>query len=318
MGLNKSHCAVVALGGNAISPTDEHGSIANQFLHTRESMGAIVTLVKRNYNLAITHGNGPQVGTAMRRVELSRGVLPTVPLGVLVADTQGSMGYMIEQSLMNRLDKEKIDRPVITIVTQILVDENDPALKIPTKFIGEVYSHEEALKFMLQENWTMRPYNSLDRWRRVVGSPMPLGIVNSKTIREHVQSGVIVLAAGGGGIPVYRDPDKGLEGVDAVIDKDRAAAILGHDIDADELIILTDADAVYLDFGKPTQRRVPRLRIAEAQKYLEEDQFPEGSMGPKVDAAISFVRGGGSRAVICGLFSIEAALDGLAGTEIVP
>lgn len=315
---NRSRCAVVALGGNAISPTNELGSIANQFRHTRESLGAVIALVKRNYNLAITHGNGPQVGAALRRVELARGVLPTVPLGVLVADTQGSMGYMIEQSLMNRLNLEQVDRPVVTIITQVLVDENDPALKKPTKFVGPVYSQEDAANYMLQEKWIMKPYNDPSRWRRVVGSPIPLGIVNRRTIREHVQSGVIVIAAGGGGIPVYRDPDKGFEGVDAVIDKDRAAAILAHDIEADELIILTEADAVYQDFGKPSQRRLPKLRIRDASKYLESGEFPEGSMGPKVEAAISFVKNGGGRAVICGLHSIEMALLGQAGTEIVP
>ncbi len=318
MSHNKFRCAVVALGGNAISPTNEPGSISNQFRHTRESLGAVIALVKRNYNLAITHGNGPQVGIALRRVELSRGLLPNVPLGVLVADTQGSMGYMIEQSLMNRLNKEQIFRPVVTIITQVLVDEHDPALKKPSKFVGPVYSQKEAAQFMLQEKWTMKPYNDPDKWRRVVGSPIPLGIVNRRTIREQVQSGVIVIAAGGGGIPVYRDPESGFEGVDAVIDKDRAAAILAHDIEADELIILTEADAVFLDFGKPTQRRIPKMRIREAAKYRESGEFPEGSMGPKVEAAIAFVQGGGIRAVICGLHSIESALMGQAGTEIVP
>lgn len=314
----RSRCAVVALGGNAISPTNEPDSIANQFRHTRESLGAVIELVKRGYNLAITHGNGPQVGVALRRVELSRGVLPSSPLGVLVADTQGSMGYMIEQSLMNRLNKEQIDRPVMTIITQVLVDEQDPALKQPSKFVGPVYSQDEATNYMLQEKWIMKPYNSPTKWRRVVGSPKPLGIVNRRTIREHVQSGVIVIASGGGGIPVYRDPVKGLEGVDAVIDKDRAAAILAHDIEANELFILTEADSVFLDFGKPNQRRIPKMRANEAIEYLQSGEFPDGSMGPKVEAAVSFVQGGGDRSIICGLHSLERALVGEAGTEIVP
>lgn len=309
---------MVALGGNAISPTSEPDTITNQFRHTRESLSAVISLVSRGYNLAITHGNGPQVGAALRRVELSRGELPTMPLGVLVADTQGSMGYMIEQSLMNRLNRERIDRPVVTMITQVLVDEHDPALKKPTKFIGPVYSQSLASEFMHTEKWVMKPYNDPDRWRRVVGSPKPLGIVNRRAIREQVQSGVIVIASGGGGIPVYRDPDKGLEGIDAVIDKDRAAAILAHDIEANELIILTEADSVYLDFKKPTQRRIARMRTSEAALHLEAGEFPEGSMGPKVEAAISFVQGGGDRTVICGLHSIEAALAGEAGTEIVP
>lgn len=314
----KSRCAVVALGGNAISPPNEPDSIASQFRHTRDSLRGIVAFVRRNYNLAVTHGNGPQVGAALRRVELARTELPPAPLGVLVADTQGSMGYMIEQSLINRLAREGLHRPVVTIITQVLVDQHDPALENPTKFVGQVYSKAEAERHAEDEDWVLKPYNGADQWRRVVGSPKPLGIVNRKAIRELVQSGVIIIAAGGGGIPVYRDPALGLEGVDAVIDKDRAAAILAHDIEAEELVILTNTDAVYLDYGKLAQRRISRMRIAEAKQRFAEGQFPEGSMGPKVEAAVQFVEGGGERAIICALDQVEEALGGRAGTEVVP
>jgi carbamate kinase len=318
MSHSRSRCAVIALGGNAISPLSESDTVANQFKHTRESLSAIIAFAKRQYNLAITHGNGPQVGAALRRVELTRGEIPPIPLGVLVADTQGSMGYMIEQSLINRLATENLHRPVVSIITQVLVDQHDPALVNPTKYIGPVYTPEQARKFIADEGWVMKQYDAPERWRRVVGSPKPLGIVNRRAIRELVQSGMIIIAAGGGGIPVYRDPELGLEGVDAVIDKDRAAAILAHDIEAEEFIIMTAADAVYLDFGKPTQRKLSRLRVAEAKQYLAEGHFPEGSMGPKVEAAMKFVEGGGEKAIICALNEADKALSGESGTVFVP
>jgi len=314
----KARCAVIAFGGNAISHPDRFETIHDQFRNTRTSLSGIVALLRAGYNIAITHGNAPQVGAALRRVEMAAGEMPTVPLGVLVADTQGSMGYMIEQSLQNRLVKEGIHRNVVTIVTQVLVDEHDPALSNPTKFIGQIYTREEAGRLMKDEGWAMKPFGDENKWRRVVGSPNPLGIVNRMAIRELIQEGVIIIAGGGGGIPVYRDPELGLEGVDAVVDKDRVAAILAHDIEAHELIILTNVDAVKLDFGKPTERTIPKMRIREAKTYHDAGQFPPGSMGPKVEAAIQFVERGGERAIICGLEQVEAAIRGESGTIIAP
>jgi len=244
-------------------------------------------------------------------------VLPDTPLGVLVADTQGSIGYMIEQSLQNRLHQEGINRRVVTIITQVLVDEHDPALLDPTKFIGQIYSEAEAKKYVNEEGRVMKEYNK-GGWRRVVGSPKPLGIVNRQAIRELVQQGVIIIAAGGGGIPVYRDEKSNLEGVDAVIDKDRAAAVMAHDIEADELVNLTNVDAVRLDWGKPTERLVSRMRVHEAKRYIAEGQFPAGSMGPKVEAAMQFIKWGGKRAIICALDQIEDALEGKSGTIVTP
>ena len=314
----QDRCVVIALGGNAISPPGKPDTIANQFHQTRESLRGIVELLRRGYKMAVTHGNGPQVGDKLRRVELTRRELLDIPLGVLVADTQGSMGYMIEQSLQNRLLQEGSNRRVVTIITQVLVDEKDPALRDPTKFIGQTYSPEEAKRYMQEEGWVMKPYSDGKVWRRVVGSPIPLGIVNRKAIRELVQQGVIVIASGGGGIPVYRDQNLGLEGVDAVIDKDRAAAVMAHDIEADELIILTNIDAVRINFGQPNERTIRKMRVDEASKYIAEGHFPAGSMGPKVEAAVQFVQHGGERAIICALDRIEAAMNDESGTIISP
>lgn len=310
--------AVVAFGGNAISPPTNVESLSTQFEFTWRSLGGIVELLKRGYNLAITHGNGPQVGIALRRAELASTELPLVPLEILVADTQGSIGYMIEQCLQNRLAREGLNHRVVTLVSQVYVDEKDPALSEPTKFIGRVYSKEQAEKFMKQEGWIMKPFNRDDTWRRVVGSPKPLGIVNRKAMRELVQAGVVIIAGGGGGIPVYRDPEKGLKGIDAVIDKDLVAAILAHEIEADELIILTNVDSVKLNFGEPDEKLLRQVRIRQAREYLKEGHFPPGSMGPKVEAGIKFVEQGGERAIICAVEQVEAAIRGDAGTAILP
>ncbi len=318
MAYPSKRCAVIALGGNAISPPDWEATIADQFRHTRESLRSIVELLRKDYLFALTHGNGPQVGDALRRVELTKNELPEKPLGVLVADTQGSMGYMIEQSLQNLLAREGIDRRVVTVITQVLVDDEDPALSNPTKFVGQIYTRAEAERFMRDHNWKMKPFDGDDRWRRVVGSPEPLEIINGEVINDLVRSGVIVIAAGGGGIPVYKHPFLGLEGCDAVIDKDLAGAILAKSIGADELIILTNIDAVYLDFGKPTKRSVERMTVDEASRYLEAGQFPSGSMGPKIRAAVNFLRAGGERTLICALDQFDRAIHGKAGTWIIP
>jgi carbamate kinase len=309
--------AVVALGGNAISRKGEEDTITNQFSHTRESLAAIVPLVKRGYNLAITHGNGPQVGNALLRIELARGKAPILPLGVCVADTEGGMGYMIAQSLQNRLLREGITRSVATIVTQVIVDRNDPALADPSKYIGQFYTEEEANRYAAERDWAVKQDG--DRgWRRVVGSPIPIGIVEGPVIRAMVQDGAIVISAGGGGIPVYVKDDGTYEGVDAVIDKDRASAVLGNAIGADTLVILTGVEGVAINFGKPNQEFLASLTLAEASEYLAAGQFPAGSMGPKIEAAIQFLEGGGRVVIIGSIEQAGEALDGTAGTRIVP
>jgi len=314
-----SRRAVVAFGGNAISPPEKVSSVAREFEYTYRSLGGIVELLKRGYNLAITHGNGPQVGVALSRTELASSELPTVPLELLVAETQGAIGYMIEQSLQNRILWEGLNRRVVTLISQVLVDEHDPAFEDPTKYIGRIYSREDAERFMKEEGWIMKPFDpKKKKWRRVVGSPKPLGIVNRTAMRELVQAGVIVIAGGGGGIPVYRDPEKGLKGVDAVIDKDHVAAILAHEIEAEELIILTNIDGVRINFGKPDEKILRKIRIHEAREYISQGQFPPGSMGPKVEAAVRFVEQGGERSIICAVEQVDAAIRGDAGTEFVP
>lgn len=309
--------AVIALGGNAISNPAEPDTIANQFRHSREALMGVGELVRRGYALAITHGNGPQVGNALLRVELAKDRAPVLPLGVIVADTEGGMGYMIEQCLQNVLLKQKLHPEVVTIISQVLVDPDDPALQNPTKFVGQFFAESDAKRLAEKEGWAVKQDG--DRgWRRVVGSPMPKSILNAKRIRQLVESGTIVIAAGGGGIPVYTLPDGWLEGVDAVIDKDRASAVLALDIGADDLFILTEAEYVSLNFGKPDQTDLRNVRVAELESYLKAGHFPAGSMGPKVEAAISFLRGGGKRVIICALGKFVDSLDGQSGTTILP
>lgn len=310
-------CVVVALGGNAISPPTETGDVASQFSHTRKSLRGLIDLFREDTGIAIVHGNGPQVGSALRRVELARSQLPDVPLGLLVAETEGSIGYMIEQSLLNLLAIEGIQRDVITIVTQVMVNRYDPGMLDPNKYIGRVFSRADAENLMLQEGWTIKPYRGDDQWRRVVGSPKPLSLVNEKIIREVVKSGAILIAAGGGGIPVYIDEHDNLEGLDAVIDKDLAASVIAKSIDADEFIILTNIDAVRLNFGKDNEKKLSRMTLKEAKQYYDQGHFGRGSMGPKIEASIEFLEAGGSRVVICELEEVQLALQEKAGTVIV-
>jgi carbamate kinase len=315
--MHRKKTAVVALGGNAITKKGEEDTIARQFANTRESLEGIVLLIKDGYNLAIAHGNGPQVGNAVLRVELARGKAPILPLGVCVADTEGGMGYMIEQSLENRLKREGIKRDVVTIVTQVIIDKDDVSIKKPTKFIGQFYSKEEAKKLAKENGWVVKEDRG-KMWRRVVPSPTPLEIVEKKTIKTLVENGIIVIAAGGGGIPVYVENNGTLEGVDAVIDKDRASSILARDIGAELLLILTEVNKVALHYGTLLQQDLDQLTVGEAKKYLAEAHFPPGSMGPKIEAAIQFLESGGKEVIIT---SISKAYDSVkkrnAGTRIV-
>jgi len=307
--------AVVALGGNAISSTGKE-DIHEQFANTRMSLGGIVELIQEGYKIAITHGNGPQVGNALLRVERTKNDIPALPLGVIVADTEGGMGYMIEQSLQNRLMTLGINRDVITIVTQVIVDPNDPSIVNPTKYVGPFYTKKQAEVLAELFSWVIKE-DSGRGYRRLVPSPMPRRIVNRRTIQLLVDLGTIVIAAGGGGVPVYVENDGTLEGVDAVVDKDRASAVLAHDIDAQTLLFLTDVDRVYLNYNKPGQQALTKISVAEANKYLDEGQFPSGSMGPKIEAAVSFLVCGGKEVIITSLDKAKQAILGNAGTKIV-
>ena len=306
---------VVALGGNALAQPGEEGTIAQQFHHTRESLGAVVELAREGWRIAIVHGNGPQVGNELIRNEQSRHLLPPLPLGVLVAGTEGWIGYMIQQSLQNALRRGGVDRQVVTVVTQVLVDPRDPQLRRPTKPIGRTM--DEATARALAAELGGDVAQTRGGWRRVVPSPRPLAIVERPMIRSLVEEGHLVIAAGGGGCPVYEHPGLGLEGIDAVVDKDRAAAILGHDIGAEVLMILTDVECVYLDYGSPEQRSIRRLTLDAADALLDAGELGSGSMAPKVEAAADFVRRGGTRAIIARLDQGRQAVAGEAGTEIV-
>jgi carbamate kinase len=305
---------VIALGGNAIS-TRSSDTIYDEFANTRASLRALKPLFAAELDLVITHGNGPQVGKLLRRVELALKVVPETPLGVLVADTQGSIGYMIEQSLQNYLHDNGIERPVATLLTQVLVDPKDPALLEPTKFVGQFFSLEEAMQFRQELGWTLRE-DAGRGWRRVVGSPRPLEVINVGVLKRLVAAGVIVIAGGGGGIPCYLDERGHFEGVDAVIDKDRCSALLAAQLGARELMILTGVPRVAVDFGKPTQRELDRLTVAEARAGLAQGQFPAGSMGPKIESAIQFLEGGGESCVITDFSGVADALHGRGGTFI--
>lgn len=307
--------AVVALGGNAITREFEEGNITQQFANTRRSLVGVTDLVEKGYQVALTHGNGPQVGNALIRIETCRHLVPPTPLGVVVADLEGGMGYMIQQSLQNKLFKRGINRPVVTVVTQVLVDKNDPSILKPTKFVGPFYQAGQVAELQQQRGWVIKA-DANRGFRRVVPSPLPREIVEKETIKFLLQSGTVVIAAGGGGAPVYREEDGTLEGLDGVIDKDLASAILGRDIGAHELYILTAVDKVALNFGTSRQIDLDEMTVTEARKYLAENQFPKGSMGPKIQAAISFLEGGGEQVIITSIAQMTQAIAGQTGTRI--
>ena len=308
------HTIVVALGGNALQPEGERGDIHQQFRHTRESLGAVVDLAGKGWRIAIVHGNGPQIGDELRRNELARAEMPPLPLGVLVAATAGWIGYMIQQSLQNALARARIDRCVATLITQVLVDPAD-AEAPPTKPIGRAMDADQAAQLARDLGWNTG--ETANGWRRLVPSPVPSGIVEARQIRQLVDAGIIVVAAGGGGTPVYHDPVLRLEGVDAVVDKDRAAEVLARDIGASVLLILTNVDGVYRSFDTPQQERIARMSVAEASALIDGGELGQGSMGPKVEAAVAFIQNGGSRALIARLDQGLQAVQGEAGTEIV-
>ncbi len=308
--------AVVALGGNAITREFEEGDIYQQFANTRRALMGVADLVERGYRLAITHGNGPQVGHGLIRVEHTRHLVPPLPLGILVADLEGGMGYMIEQSLINKLLLRGINREVVTLLAQVVVDRNDASIHNPTKFVGPFYRQEEVAGLVEKRGYIIREDPGRG-YRRVVPSPRPLHITEAGIIRQLVHGGTVVITAGGGGIPVYLEEDGRLEGVDAVIDKDLASMVLAREIGASELYILTAVDQVALNFNKPGQRFLERLTAAEARQYLAEGQFPRGSMGPKIEAAVQFIEEGGKKAVITSVERMSEALEGRTGTEIV-
>lgn len=308
---------LVALGGNAlIKPGDDAPDIDIQERNAKETIATLMTLVERDYNLVVTHGNGPQVGNALLRNESAREHLPRMPLDVLVAETEGSMGYMLQQAFLNHLRQSETKRYVVTVITQVVVSPNDPAFVKPSKPIGMYYDKQEADELTEQYSWEMKEYGERG-WRRVVPSPRPLKIVQRHMIRHSAAEGNIVIAAGGGGVPIKVDKDGRYEGVEAVIDKDLTSSMLASEIKADTLIILMEEPKVFVDYGTPKQRALDKISISQLTDYLAEGHFPAGSIGPKVEAAIQFVQRGGKRAIITCADCLSAALDGQDGTTIV-
>ncbi|MCH7568601.1 MAG: carbamate kinase [Nanoarchaeota archaeon] len=303
---------VIALGGNAILKRGEKPTISTQLKNTRKALASLFSIIKEN-RIIITHGNGPAVGYLLLQNELARSKVPVMPLDVLDAETEGQIGYLIQQNLQNLFRKYNIKRNIITILTQVLVSENDKEFKNPTKFVGPFYNKSEAKK--LSHKFTIK--EDVGRgYRRVVASPKPLKIIEVKAISKMLDNNMIVIAAGGGGIPVVKK-NKNLRGVEAVIDKDLASACLAHSIKADILIMITDIDRVYINYKKKGQKSLKKVSLKEVRKYYEEGQFPRGSMGPKIEAAINFLSKKGSKVIITDISNIKKAIKGDAGTIVV-
>jgi carbamate kinase len=306
--------AVLALGGNALARSGEPATVTNQFRHARESVGPIVELARQGWRIVIVHGNGPQVGDELVRNEAARKLAEPLPLGVLVAETAGWIGYMLQQSLQNALAAARVPRDVVTVITQTLVDRYDPALNQPTKPIGHAISAGEAAQ--LREAGRAVGKDGAGDWRRMATSPVPLGIIEFPVIRRLLEQDTLVIAAGGGGPPVYQDPILGLEGLDAVVDKDRVSAILGTQLDAEVLMFLTNVEAVFEGWGTPTAKPIRRMSVEQAEAMAAGGSLDAGGMKPKVEAAAGFVRRGGKRAIIARLAEGPAALRGETGTTI--
>jgi len=306
--------AVVALGGNALARAGGPATITNQFRHARESMAMVVELARAGWHIVLVHGNGPQVGDELVRNEIARRLVEPLPLGVLVAETAGWIGYMLQQSLQNALAVARVPRDVATVVTQTLVDRYDPALSRPSKPIGHALTEREVER--LREAGRGVGQDGAGHWRRMATSPLPLGVVELAVVRRLVETGTIVIAAGGGGAPVYQDPLLGLEGVDAVVDKDRVAGILAAQLGAEVLMILTNVDAVFEGWGTSAARPIRRMDVARAEALIAEGGLDEGGMKPKVEAAAEFARATGGRAIIAQLSDGPAALRGETGTTI--
>jgi len=307
--------AVIAIGGNALIKGKQHQTVPDQFATAAETCAHIADIVQQGWRVVITHGNGPQVGFILLRSELASHVLHTVPLDSCGADTQGALGYMIQQLLGNRFRKAGVEVPVTTVVTQVIVERDDPAFQNPTKPIGPFYDEEKARVQEREQGWAIVE-DSGRGWRRVVPSPIPREIVELRAIKALLQGGFVVIGVGGGGIPVVRDGNGDLHGVEAVIDKDYASSLLASDIDADLFLISTAVDKVYLNYGQPDQVPLDHMTVDEAKRYLEEGHFPLGSMGPKIEAVIQFLEGGGKEALITSPENLARALREETGTRI--
>ncbi|MGB5931917.1 MAG: carbamate kinase [Anaerolineae bacterium] len=308
--------AVVAIGGNSLIKDEDHQTVPDQFAATRETCIHIADMIERGWEVVITHGNGPQVGFILMRSELASRVLHAVPLDSCGADTQGALGYMIQQSLGNEFEKRRIQKPIVTVVTQVVVDKDDSAFENPSKPIGPFYDEARAKRYRDEEGWRIME-DAGRGWRRVVPSPIPMRIVEQEAIKALIGLGFVVIGVGGGGIPVVEE-DGSLRGVEAVIDKDYASGLLATGIKADLFLISTAVEKVALNYGKPNQVDLDRMTLSEAKNYLQEGHFPPGSMEPKIKAVIKFLEEGGKEALITSPENLARALRGETGTRITP
>jgi carbamate kinase len=308
---------VLALGGNALIRPGDAGTLAEQYRRISEAMAHTADLVTAGFAIVLTHGNGPMVGNLLLQMECARALVPPMPLFMSDADTEGSLGYLIQQCLVNELHHRGRVQGVATVITQVVVAADDPAFNAPDKPIGPFYTADEVERLQNERGW--RLIEDAGRgWRRVVPSPHPITVIEQDIISYLLRGGIIVIAAGGGGVPVIRQANGDLSGVEAVIDKDRTAAVLAREINADLLIFLTAVEYVYLDYGKPGRRPLETLVAAEGRQYLKEGQFAAGSMGPKMEAALDFLSQGGQRVLITQPETLAAALKGHTGTLIFP
>jgi carbamate kinase len=308
---------LLAFGGNVLTDENDKGTQVEQVLKAENLAKLLVSLIEKGFNLLIVHGNGPQVGNILIQSEEASTKVPPLPLDVCVAESQGSIGYILERALRNRLLEKKIKKDVCTVITDVIVDKNDPMLKKPTKPIGPFYTVFRAQELMATKKWMMKE-DAGRGYRRLVASPYPKSVVQIDLIKSLVKSEAVVIAGGGGGIPVYTDEKGYYKGIEAVIDKDFTAAVIGKEVGVDELIILTNVEIVYLNYGTKKQRALKELKVLEAEKYFSEGHFPPGSMGPKIQASINFVKSTGKRAMITSLEKIGDALESKTGTLIVP
>ena len=308
-----SKLVLVAVGGNALIRTGERGLADQQFVHAMETASTIVQLIKTGYRVVLTHGNGPQIGAALVRSEMSEAHAYRMPYDCCLAATQGEIGYVLQYALWQMMQKEQLHVPIATLVTQVRVDKNDPAFAHPTKPIGPYLTKEESDRYQKELGWTM--VRQRQGYRRVVPSPEPKEIIELEAIRACVDRGLVVIAGGGGGIPVFNDHDIA-KGVEAVIDKDLTSAILASQLEADIFAIATGEEYVYVDYGKSTQHPVSQLSLDECARLLGEGQFPEGSMGPKILAAMTYLLRGGKDAIITDAEHLLTAIEGKAGTHI--
>lgn len=307
----------VALGGNALLRRGDKGTAKEQLERSRNTAKRLVRMIEAGDRMLITHGNGPQVGDILVQNEAARDLVPQMPLDVCGAESQGMIGYMLQQALEGELRSGGLKMPVITVLTQVLVDSLDPAFRHPTKPVGPFYTRNESNALAKEKGWVMVE-DAGRGYRRVVPSPEPKEIVEKDTIERLFKSGALVIAAGGGGIPVVRAKNGRLEGKEAVLNKDRTAALLAATLKTGLLLILTDVNGVYLDYNSPRKQSMKEMDVSSVERYLKEGQFPPGSMGPKMESAVSFLRSGGERAVIASLEQAEEALAGKAGTTIIP